>query len=185
MHDLDDILVGIEEIGAAALERARAAVLLLEYVDAFRLEECLRPVVLRFGQAEGAVDFMLALRIGIDRLLGEGEHEIVLARRTHEHHVAGAADFLHAEDLGVKFLRAVEVLDRDGEVKDTFGSYHWISCSLENAPQVVSALTASKSCAAAARYGPGSWYRPAPAGPAIRRPSVANSRPCRACWPRR
>jgi hypothetical protein len=69
------------------------------------------------------MNFMLVADIRSDRIFRIGEIEEVITG-TQEYDARSAADFLEPEDFGVEFFRAIEVLDRDGEVKNAFGLEH-------------------------------------------------------------
>jgi hypothetical protein len=69
------------------------------------------------------VDVVLVAAVGLDRILGVRQHEVVVAI-AHEHHVRVAAHLREAEDLGVEFLGSVEILHGDGEVEDAGGFDH-------------------------------------------------------------
>src|SRR5262249_26694985 len=124
MHDLDHVVIGVMEVGAAALERSGAAVFLLEDLDALGCEEHLGAIVFLTGQTECAVDLVSAFGVRIDGLFREGQHKARPAGRAHEHHVVIAPDPLQAHDFGIKLFRPVESLDRDREMQNAFGLQH-------------------------------------------------------------
>src|SRR5208282_5756498 len=69
------------------------------------------------------MDLVPAGGVESNRVLRIGEVEIVTAG-AHEDDAIGAADFLKPEYFAIEFFRAVQILDRDGEVQNPFGLQH-------------------------------------------------------------
>src|SRR5579871_854631 len=123
IDELDDVAVGIADIGAAADEHAGLAVLFLEDFDALFGQALDRVVVGLRRDLERGVDLVAAAGVERDRVLRIGQIEKIAAG-AQEHDALGAADFLEAEQLGVEFFGAVEILYRNGEVQNAVGLDH-------------------------------------------------------------
>src|SRR5580704_6582443 len=123
IDEFDDVAVGIADIGAAADEHAGAAILFLENLNAFGRQALQRFVVDLRRHLECRMYFVPAGGILRDRILGKRQIEEIIAR-AHEDDAVGAGDFAEAEDLGIEFLRAIQVLHRDRKVQNAFDFRH-------------------------------------------------------------
>src|SRR5579871_3466487 len=124
MHDLENVAIRIVKIGAVAAEGSRSPLLLVDDPDAVLGQKCLGPYVFVGSDTEGMVNVGFVAGIGIDGIFRTGQHEAVSAG-LHEDHVVVPPDPAHPYDLGIELLGPVEILDRNGEMENTFGLQHF------------------------------------------------------------